>query len=323
MIQMKKIKGFLINYTHASHRCFVALGVFLILMFLDGRAFDVPSIVWQIFQVIFVVLFINSVVYPLTILFFPTLYMFIRNGFKLPTIETYTNKSDYILPFTGKWTVGNGGFRKGEYHSGGRFGSERNAYDFNIMEDEDGTTPDDDEWGALPTNVEEYPCYGKDVIAIADGVVVKISNNHPDSRTKNLQAYCDTWSHRGNYVMIKHNDSEYSLTVHLMPGSVIVKKGDKVKQGQVIARCGNSGNCTAPHIHFQLQSSKNIFLAYSLPIAFTNIKAQESPAHKAFCEALGRKPVIFGDNIHVVGNKTYIGRGLDVENMNNIKADSD
>ena len=308
---MKKIKGFLINHTYSNHRLWVSgLGLFA-LSFLDGRVLDIPQPVFQICIAITWLLMIHSLLYPLAIMFFPTLYMFIRNGFKLPTKENYVGKSNYILPFTGKWTVGNGGFTKGEYHSGGRLGSERNAYDFSIMEDEDGI-PDD--W-TLPTKVEEYPCYGKDVIAVADGVVVKVSNNHPDSRTKNLKAYCDTWSHRGNYVMIKHNDSEHSLTVHLMPGSVTVKKGDKVKQGQVIARCGNSGNCTAPHIHFALQSGRNVFLSYSLPIAFTNIKAQDSPAHRAFCEALGRKPVKFGENIEVVGNKTYIGRGLDVENM--------
>jgi len=309
---MKKIKGYLINYTHATHRVFAVTIVVVVLNFLDGRLFDVPSVIFPIFQWLLWFAFINAVLYPVAILFFPTLYMFFKNGFKLPTKDNYTNKSDYILPFTGKWTIGNGGFRKGEYHSGGRLGSERNAYDFNIMEEDNGDVPDD--WSELPTKVEEYPCYGRDAVAIADGVVVKISNRHPDSRTKNLKAYCDTWSHRGNYVMIKHNDGEYSLTVHLMPNSITVKKGDKVKQGQVIAKCGNSGNCTAPHIHFQLQSNKNVFLAYSLPIAFTNIKAEDSPAHKAFCEALGRKPVKPGTNIEVIGNKTYIGRGLDVEN---------
>ena len=311
---MKKIKGFLINHTYSTHRALVMCLAMFAFRFLDNRVMEIPSFVFRVFEISFWVIFIHSFLYPLAIMFFPTLYMFIRNGFKLPTKDNYTNKSDYILPFTGKWTVGNGGFTKEEYHSGGRFGSERNAFDFNIMEEDDGTVPDD--W-TLPTTVEEYPCYGKDVIAIADGVVVKISNNHPDSRTKDLKAFCDTWSHRGNYIMIKHNDSEYSLTVHLMPGSITVKKGDKVKQGQVIARCGNSGNCTAPHIHFQLQSSKNIFLYYSLPIAFTNIKAEDSPAHRAFCEALGRRPVKFGENIYVIGNKTYIGRGLDVENQLN------
>jgi len=200
---------------------------------------------------------------------------------------------------------------QGNFIRAGHFGSERHAYDFSIMEDEDGVVPDD--W-TLPTKVEEYPCYGRDVIAIADGVVVKTRNHHPDSRTNGMKAYCDTWEVRGNYVVIKHNDSEYSLSAHLMPGSVAVKAGDKVRKGETIARCGNSGNCVAPHIHFQLQSSASFFLAFSLPIASANIKAEDSAAHKAFCEATGRKPAKYGEIIDVVGKKTYIGRGLDIEN---------
>ena len=308
---MKKLKGVLFNYSYVNHRAIVSIFAIIMVGFLDGRIFDIPMLLIQMIHLVFWLFFLLAV-YPIIPMFFPTLCMFIRSGFQLPTKETYTNKSDYILPFTGKWTVGNGGFVNGEFHSGGRFGSERNAYDFSIMEDDDGVVPDD--W-TLPTTVEEYPSYGKDVIAIADGVVVKVSNNHPDSRTNGKRAFCDTWSHRGNYVIIKHNDSEYSLTAHLMPKSIIVKKGDKVQQGQVIAKCGNSGNCVSPHIHFQLQSGKSFFTSYSLPIAFTDIKAEDSPAHRAFCEALRRKRAKPGENIDVVGNKTYIGRGLDVKNV--------
>jgi hypothetical protein len=306
---MKKIKGFLINYGNMQ-RVWAITFVYVLINYVNGRVFDIPVFAMRAIEVLWWVFMVQVLFYPLTIHFLPTLIMYIRNGFKLPTKENYTNKSDYILPFTGKWTVGNGGFRNGEWHSGGRFGSERNAYDFNIMEDEDGV-PDD--W-TMPSVLEEYPCYGKEVIAVADGVVVKVRNNHPNSRIKNLKAYCDTYDYKGNHIIIKHNESEYSLTVHLMPQSITVKKGDKVKQGQVIARCGNSGNCTAPHIHFALQSGVSRFFSYALPIAFTNIKAEDSPAHRAFCEALKRKPAKLGENIEVVGNKTYIGRGLDVEN---------
>jgi len=306
---MKRIIGYLTHYGYTTHRVYVAAIISVGTIFLNNRGFDIPAPVMWINQVVMWAVMI-SVFLPLAMDALPVLIMYIRRGFRLPTKDNYANKSDYILPFTGKWTVGNGGFKKGLYHSG-FIGSERNAYDFSIMEDDDGTIPDD--W-TLPTTVEEYPCYGKDIIAIADGVVIKAVNHHPDSRTNGIKVYCDTWQPRGNYIVVKHNESEYSLTAHLMPGSITVKRGDKVKQGEVIAKCGNSGNCTAPHIHFQLQSGANFFTAMSLPIAFTNITAVESQAHKEFCAALGRKPAKFGENIEIVGNKTYIGRGLDVEN---------
>ena len=305
---MKKIKGFLIYPSYGIHRAVVLLFITIAMNFLDGSGFDVPVIWRRIINVMTGVVMLH-IFSPLILEAIPMIYMLIRTGFKLPNKETYTNKGDYILPFTGKWTVSNGGFTKEQFHQGF---SERLAYDFAIFEDED--EGDIDDW-TLPTKVEEYPCYGKDIVAVADGVVVKVSNHHPDSRTNGQKAYCDTWEQRGNHIVIEHNDSEYSLTAHLMPKSVTVKVGDKVKQGEVIAKCGNSGTSTAPHIHFQLQSSSSSLLAVSLPIAFTNIKAQDSAAYREFCEAISRTPPKVGENIEVVGNKTYIGRGLDVENI--------
>ena len=315
---MKKIKGFLIYPSYALYRAFGLFFIVIIVDFLDGNILDVPVIWRQAVNVLAWVVLLQALS-PLILDAIPMIYMLFRTGFKLPTKESYTNKNDYILPFTGKWTVSNGGFTKEQFHSWAG-GSERYAYDFAIFEDED--EDDTVDW-TLPTKVEEYPCYGKDIVAIADGVVVKVRNNHPDSRTNGQKTYCDTWEQRGNHIVIKHNDSEYSLTAHLMPKSIAVKVGDKVKQGEVIAKCGNSGTSTAPHIHFQLQSAASSLLAISLPIAFTNIKAQDSAAYREFCEVISRTPPKLGENIEVVGNKTYIGRGLDVENMLDSGDDND
>ena len=131
---MKNIKAFLINHTYRFRRFYIFMLAVVIVTFLDGRAFEVPTLVWRGISVAIWAATI-LMLYPLIDGYFPTLCMFIRNGFKLPTKDNYTNKSEYILPFTRKWTVGSGGFTKAEYHSGGSLGSERNAFDFNIMED--------------------------------------------------------------------------------------------------------------------------------------------------------------------------------------------
>ena len=99
-----------------------------------------------------------------------------------------------------------------------------------------------------------------------------------------------------------------------MPGSATVKVGDKVKQGDVIAKCGNSGYTGEPHLHFQLQSSKSFNLSAGLPIAFTDIKAQDSIGYKLWHKKAGMECPSTKSNLEVIGNKTYIGRGLDVEN---------
>ena len=44
-----------------------------------------------------------------------------------------------------------------------------------------------------------------------------------------------------------------------MEGSVTVSVGDSVKSGQAVARCGNSGNTTEPHLHMQVQSHADFF----------------------------------------------------------------
>ena len=51
----------------------------------------------------------------------------------------------------------------------------------------------------------------------------------------------------------------------------ILKVGDKVKQGQVIGRVGNTGLSGCPHLHFELKSGASD-CARSFPCFFTNIK---------------------------------------------------
>lgn len=53
-------------------------------------------------------------------------------------------------------------------------------------------------------------------------------------------------------VMIDHRRGWKTLYCHLMPRSVNVKEGDKVAQGQVIGKMGESGNTTFPHLHFEV-----------------------------------------------------------------------
>jgi murein DD-endopeptidase MepM/ murein hydrolase activator NlpD len=64
------------------------------------------------------------------------------------------------------------------------------------------------------------------------------------------------------------------MLAHLQRGSIEVAEGDRVSVGQRIARCGNSGNTTMPHLHLQVQNRLSFSNADSelrtFPIAFVH-----------------------------------------------------
>jgi hypothetical protein len=68
----------------------------------------------------------------------------------------------------------------------------------------------------------------------------------------------NTKNNWGNTVILKHSNTIYSKLSHLKYHSVEVKEGDRVKQGQLLGRCGNSGRSPFPHLHFQFQHTPYI-----------------------------------------------------------------
>jgi len=76
----------------------------------------------------------------------------------------------------------------------------------------------------------------------------------------------------GNIIVIRHKGEEYSFYAHLKQGSIHVKKGDRVKQGQVIAKVGHSGNSTEPHLHLQISNGPDPFRSRAVPVKFSHIQ---------------------------------------------------
>ncbi len=72
-----------------------------------------------------------------------------------------------------------------------------------------------------------------------------------------------------NYITIKHDNGEYSQYFHLAPNSSLVKKGDKVKKGQPIAKgIGMIGYTSAPHLHLEVfdENEKSLKINFNNPI---------------------------------------------------------
>ena len=74
----------------------------------------------------------------------------------------------------------------------------------------------------------------------------------------------------GNYVIIEHDDGNYSLYGHLAQNSIQVYEGDIVDQGQVIAKVGHSGSSTGPHLHFEIRSGGNSGINREDPLNFVD-----------------------------------------------------
>jgi murein DD-endopeptidase MepM/ murein hydrolase activator NlpD len=99
---------------------------------------------------------------------------------------------------------------------------------------------------------------GTPIIAARGGVVVK-TENRQSGRGNNPS---------GNYVRILHDDGTMGVYLHLMKGSVQVQEGRRVQVGSMLARSGNTGNSTGPHLHFVVQ--RNVGLALeSIPFDFS------------------------------------------------------
>lgn len=154
------------------------------------------------------------------------------------------NETKLSLPFKGNWLVFWGGDTK-ELNQHHDTPNQEFAFDF-LGVDEQGKTRK----GEAKVN-EDYFAFGRQVLAPADGNVTDVITGVRD----NVPGSMNPYSALGNAVFIQHGEYEVSILAHLKFGSVKVKVGDKVKRGQLIGLCGNSGNSSEPHLHYHLQNT--------------------------------------------------------------------
>jgi murein DD-endopeptidase MepM/ murein hydrolase activator NlpD len=100
-------------------------------------------------------------------------------------------------------------------------------------------------------NNANFPSYNQPIVADAPGVVVIAADGIPD----NVPGVVNRYDLHGNYVVIDHQNGEFSLFAHFIPGSLKVRPGVFVAAGTELGRCGNSGQSTMPHLHWQVMSS--------------------------------------------------------------------
>jgi hypothetical protein len=182
----------------------------------------------------------------------------------------YSTKTVLQPPFgDDEWYVFWGGNTLAEnYHAVSK--SQRFACDIIIMKDESSHRSDGKE-------LSDYYSYGKEIVAPADGRVVWACDSLPDQQPGQM----DPAHPVGNGYIIDHGNGEFSVIAHLQPKSLRFKAGDRVKSGDVIGKCGNSGNTTEPHLHFHLQDGPDMKAAEGLPATFTGMCVDGKKVEKA------------------------------------------
>ena len=128
------------------------------------------------------------------------------------------------------------------------------------------------------SKLEDYGIYGAKVMAPASGTVVSINNNEQDlvSGSENFQSMA------GNYIYLRIDETgTYLILAHLKKGSINVREGQHVNEGEVLAQVGNSGSSSEPHLHIHHQrqdpSKVSMFLAEGLPLYFQTEKGEMMP----------------------------------------------
>lgn len=144
--------------------------------------------------------------------------------------------------------------------------SQRFAVDFAALLDEDGRT----HVGPADQN-SSYFNYGRKVLAVGAGKVVESKDDRPE-QVPNNDVPLPVEQADGNSVILKLEHRAFAAYGHLKPGSVRVRRGERVRAGQVLGRLGNSGASSGPHLHFQLMDRPSFVDADGLPFEFASFR---------------------------------------------------
>lgn len=98
---------------------------------------------------------------------------------------------------------------------------------------------------------------GTKILAAREGMVLEIEQRFT------------TVGLRGNYLLIRHSDGQFSGYFHIQHNGALVKVGEQVRQGQEIALSGMTGQTTLPHLHFLVFNSEQ---TASIPVSFQDVE---------------------------------------------------
>ncbi|MFE4692958.1 M23 family metallopeptidase [Streptomyces sp. NPDC056749] len=186
-------------------------------------------------------------------------------------------------PVTGRWVALNSPADKVPSHGTHGYG-QSHAIDI-VAEPEEGSRPPFRWLWPVARPNRDFPAFDAPLVAVADGTVVHASDRQRDHLSRNsgpalaylmvlessLRDMAGARRIVGNHVVLDLGDGVHAAYAHIRRGSLQVKAGDTVREGQVLARCGNSGNSTEPHVHFQLMDHPDLDVARGIPFTWRGV----------------------------------------------------
>ncbi len=119
-------------------------------------------------------------------------------------------------------------------------------------------------------DVHSYFAYGRPVLAVADARVVTARDGLPDNVPGHGESFhpavpITIETIAGNTITLDLGGGQFAYYMHLQPGSLRVKAGDRVRRGQVLARIGCTGDAREPHLHFEVTTSSKLGSGEGVP----------------------------------------------------------
>jgi Peptidase family M23 len=127
-------------------------------------------------------------------------------------------------------------------------------------------------------DLHSYYAYGEPVLAVADGRLVSVKDGIPDNVPGHtgfrpaVPLTMETLA--GNTITLDVGGGHFAYYMHLQPGSVRVKSGDKVRRGDALGRVGNSGDAREPHLHFEVTNSSHLLVGEGVPYVIDRYRAK-------------------------------------------------
>jgi hypothetical protein len=141
-------------------------------------------------------------------------------------------------------------------------------------------------FGGDRAKTDSYLYFGSDVHAVADGPVVAVLDGLPEQVPGVDPTGLTLAQYGGNHVVQDLGNGNFAFYAHLKTGSVKVKPGDRLSAGQVLGNVGNTGNSSAPHLHFHVMSTSDPLRSDGLPFVFRSFRLTDRLADMAAVDAV-------------------------------------